>query len=170
VPGFGGIICFDATYAELSVGRGGGEGWMGTGEYGLDYHYGSLSIGLLGKYPFQLSSKFALFPMLGIDYRILLSREFYDGESNSGLEEEPPFMKETENGDFNALSIKLGLGFDVSFTSQIYLRVSTVFGYQLPAKFEQDQVDKINKLPGASAEIVSALQWDVIKLAVGFRF
>jgi hypothetical protein len=168
LTGFGGIAFFDATYAELSLGFGGGEGYINMDSTELSYTVTTLNIGLLFKYPFELSPKFTLFPMLGIDYRILLSMEFDPDNSTDGIPKDP--LKDTaEDGDFNALSLKIGVGADFSLTDTIYLRFSTVFGYQLPTKFENDMLDKAPPSV-ASAETVPGLNWDMVRLAVGFRF
>jgi outer membrane protein W len=167
----GGYAFFDATYAELSLGFGGGTGFIdfqgGSDYVGFWYNTTALHIELLGKYPFQLSPKFTLFPMLGVGYHIVTSREFDTEESSSGGEGS---FKDKENSDFNALSIKLGVGFDIPFTDKIFLRFATVFGYQLPSKYDNDSIDEYNKMSGYSASLTPGFNWDMIRLAVGFRF
>ena len=85
--GGGGFVFFDATYTVASFGFfvGGGK-WEGTEmtyehnvDYGhsikstpktMDFSFTGLNLGLLGKYPFNISEKLKIFPLLGFDYLI----------------------------------------------------------------------------------------------------
>lgn len=154
MPGFagGGFAFFDATYAELSLGFSGGLGRFLIGDdlERIDFSIMNLNISLLGKYPFEIGTKWAIFPLLGIDYQLMLSVK---GEDEY----------EVKASDFNALWFKLGAGFDYSFTEQIYLRFLTLYGIRLPNRFEKDAVEQLD----ANVLLGQGL---TIKLAIGYRF
>jgi len=156
MPGIagGGFAFFDATYAELSLGFSGGLGriLIHSENHSINddpyLSITSFNISLLGKYPFEIGTKWTIFPLLGIDYQLMLSVEDEYGVKAS---------------DFNALWFKLGAGFDRSFTEQIYLRFSTLYGIRLPNQLEKDAVDQLD----ASVLLGQGL---TIKLAIGYRF
>jgi len=150
----GGNAFFDATFVELSLGFSGGFGRFlirdGDDLERVDFSITKLNISLLGKYPFEIGTKWAIFPLLGIDYQLMLSVK---GEDEY----------EIEASDFNALWFKLGAGFDCSFTEQIYLRFSTLYGIRLPNQFEIDAVDRLD----ANVLLGQGL---TARLAIGYRF
>jgi hypothetical protein len=171
MPGFAGgaLAFFDATFAELSIGFSGGLGRMlihTDGHSINDDPYLStmnLNISLLGKYPFGITEKLSLFPLLGIDYQIMLSVKDEDGNDFKD-----PDGKDL-SGDFSALWFKLGAGLDYSFTEQIYLRFSALYGIRLPNKFETDMIDSANSVSGVSANALLG-QGLTAKIAVGYKF
>ena len=151
-PGFagGGFAFFEATYAEFSFAFSGGLGrFVGAG-YDETFSLLGLNLSLLGKYPFELTEKFTLFPLLGIGYQIALSVKDEDGN------------KMDPASDFNALWFKLGVGGDYSFTDNIYLRFSALFGIRTKIQPEKDMIDG-----GADSVLGSGL---TAKIAVGYRF
>ena len=112
-PYFGGGIFgfYDATYLELTFGFYGGTGKATTTETGQpDTESGfsvmNLNIGLLGKYPFTINEKIAVFPLLGAEFIICLS-------------------------DDNALWLKAGAGLDFTLTPKTYLRFESLYGFAL---------------------------------------
>ena len=148
--GGGGFAFFDATFAELSFGffaAGGDEKeiWPSyTDKY--DMSYTGLDISLLGKYPFTLTKQFTLFPLLGIDYRQILSVK-YKLTGN----------KLNNPGDFSALWFKFGAGADYAFTDHIFARLGVLYGIRLANKREKNRDTRL----GHGLDV---------KLAVGYRF
>ena len=169
-PYFGGgaFAFFDATYAELSLAfLGGGAKLKTTMSHGgqsreseLDYSIANFNIGLLGKYPFAINNKLALFPLLGIDYQVCLSLKDEDGDEFEGID------GEGGPGDFSALWFKFGGGLDFAFTEKIYLRFEALYGIRLENEAEKDMKD------GYSAFDPKALLGHGLtaKLAVGYKF
>jgi hypothetical protein len=155
--GGGGLAFFDATYAELSVGilGAGGtfkqEGGGSSTETGMAFM--GLDIGLLGKYPFSVNDRLALFPLLGATYRLMLSVKDADGNpyTNTG-------GGDTGAGDFSALWFKLGGGLDFFVTDNIYIRYIETYGIRLANAFEKDADTKFS---GHGFEM---------KFSVGYRF
>ncbi|MDR0638648.1 MAG: porin family protein [Spirochaetaceae bacterium] len=163
--GGGGLAFLDATYAELSLGFFGGGGTfktdMGGSSSESDTSITGFDIGLLGKYPFAVSEKLSVFPLLGISYRIMLSVKDEDGNQyqNSDGDDAP--------GDFSALWIRFGGGLDFSFTDHVYLRGGLLYGLRLANKFENDMVDEIPSAADPKTLLGHGLE---VKIAVGYRF
>ena len=140
----GGYAFFDATYVEASLG-------VSTGSIVLrdvdgEISKTNLNIGVIGKYPFRLTEKFHLFPMLGINYSLALS------VSDAG-----------DPGDFSELWFQLGAGIDFFFTNNIFIRFSPLLGFRLPTKHESDLVNAGGSADGIPFGFTA-------RLAVGYRF
>jgi opacity protein-like surface antigen len=134
--GGGGFLFFDITYAELSFGffTGGGDikfvGDAGTLGSVFDEHIGysltGIDIGIMGKFPFVLNSKLLLFPLLGINYRSILSYKNEEGNEADKPE------------DSSALWFKLGVGLDCSFTDNLFLRFGLTYGIRTLTQRDKD--------------------------------
>lgn len=158
--GGGGFIFLDATFAELSLGP-----WFGaslwkmtppdklTGKTEFNMFYTGLDIGLLGKYPVIINNQLSIFPLLGINYRLVLALEDED-------------TKYADPIDHSALWFRLGGGLDYSFTNIIYLRAGVLYGLRLANKYENNMLDNY---PGMDTKTLPGHGLEV-KLAVGFRF
>jgi len=113
--GGGAYVFFDAAYVEASFGFFSGSGSRKqTATSGgnsqtdsVDRTLTSLNIGLLGKYPIAINDSLLLFPLLGINYQIVLSTQIdgKDYEKRASGEDAGP-------GDFSALWFQLGAGVD----------------------------------------------------------
>jgi hypothetical protein len=154
--GGGGFVFFDAAYAELSLGIFGAggtfkqEGGGQPGENGMALM--GLDIGLLGKYPFSVNDRLALFPLAGAVYRLMLSTKDTDGNQyNSG-------GNEVDSGDFSTLWFKLGGGLDFFVSDNIYIRYTESYGIRLANTFEKNAD---TTLIGHGFEM---------KFSVGYRF
>jgi hypothetical protein len=149
----GGInVFFDAKYAEANISLLFANAKGENDDKGTDST--DLLIGIIGKYPFALSEKLALFPFIGFDYSINLGAS-RDGEE---IKDEGDFKKADS---FNALSLLFGVGVDYSITDALYFRGELGFGLTFNTKYEDDNKDNIDsnfkgKIP--------------VKLAVGYRF
>ena len=158
-PYFGGgtFGFFDATYVEANLGF-----FYVNCNYDdsiqgkFDISINGIDIGILGKYPFVLSTKLTLFPLLGITYRFMTS-----GETSTG-------KKVVDIEDLSALWFKFGGGLDYSFTDMIYLRGEVLYGLRLKNKVEKDAEDYY-KAPGVSVDTLLGHGLE-IKVPVGFRF
>jgi opacity protein-like surface antigen len=166
--GGGGFLFLDATYAELSFGilAGGGKTKMEMGgdSGDTDSTITNLNIGLLGKYPFAINEKLSVFPLLGIDYQITVSKKF-DGENYERNMDD----SDGKPVDFSALWFKLGGGLDYDITSNVYLRGEALYGLRLANKMENDLKDAFDDM-GASDPKTRLGHGLTVKLAVGYRF
>jgi hypothetical protein len=132
--GGGGFVFFDAHYVELAVGFFGGGGTSSyeyVAKWDSKMSYTGLDLNLLFKYPLG-TNKFSLFPLAGIDYRIMLSSKDKDGDPIYNIYEDakvPP-------ANLSALWFKGGLGLNFTFTSKLFLRGEILYGVRLQNKNE----------------------------------
>jgi hypothetical protein len=150
----GGFVFFDATYAELSLGILGGTGRTSTINAPISIQWDSslthLNIGFLLKWPFGIGNKFTIFPIIGIEYLVMLSVEDNDGE------------KIKDAGDFSALFAGVGVGMDFSITKQLYIRFEVLAGPKFMSKAET----KMDIEP----DPLKSVFYIPVKLAAGWRF
>ncbi|MDR3325143.1 MAG: porin family protein [Spirochaetaceae bacterium] len=152
--GGGGFLFLDATYAELSFGFVGAGGKVtvemgGVSGDGQDFSLTGLDIGLLGKYPIALGSSLTVFPIFGINYRVIVAAKV-DGEAYDPAD------------DFSAFWFKFGGGLDYAIANNIYLRGDLLYGIRLANKVENDMVE------GSDDKTRLGHGLDV-KLAVGYK-
>jgi hypothetical protein len=156
---FGAMGFFDATYVEADV----AVLFYNKSETIAKISYKtsstSLMIGLLGKYPIELSG-FTVFPLAGFQFFIPLSAKAKvdDGDWVS------------EDFDFanSRLWIKIGGGGDIDITPQIYIRPSLLWGFRFKTSDEKDELDALNK-----NDSVKASQFNhsfQLRVVAGFRF
>jgi len=121
--GGGGFAFLDLTFVELSLGyfktavfniRENLNGQL-TGN-SMDLNATGLDVGIFIKYPFGINKKLLLFPLLGANYRHMLSVKDEDGRKVDGI------------GDFSSIWFKLGGGLDFSFTNNLFLRGNLYMG------------------------------------------
>jgi opacity protein-like surface antigen len=148
---------------SLGIFGGGGDSEVKTsfGSSTEDFSFMGLDIGVLGKYPFTISEKLSVFPLLGITYRVALSVK-------SGGE------KSDDPGDNSALWFKFGGGLDYALTEKLYLRGSLLYGIRLANKFEKDLEDSYKALGSGLGMDVSTKTLRghglEVKIAVGYKF
>jgi len=164
IPYFGGgaHIFFDATYLETSLGIffGGAEfeaitdSSFQTEKLG-DFEFTILNIGVLGKYPFTINPKVGLFPLLGLDYAIVLSSKYNGKEEN-------------ESTDWNHFIFKFGGGLDYSINDSLYFRFEALYGVRFPSNEEKD----LAKYLADDSTITNTLLGHgfTAKLALGYKF
>jgi hypothetical protein len=145
--GGGGFLFFDASYVEIGLGFSGGS-------FGQDPdkpRYTSLHVSVLGKYPIDLDPVI-LFPLLGIDYQIMLG--LYDNHKEMGGH---------YASDKSALALKLGFGVDYFFSTSFFLRSEILYGLRLPNKDDKALMD-------TTAAAYHPGHGPTIKVAVGYWF
>ncbi|MDR3325180.1 MAG: hypothetical protein LBS82_04250, partial [Spirochaetaceae bacterium] len=145
----------DATYAELSFGFFGGGGTMsqernGVSGDGMDFSVTGLDIGLQGKYPIELGSSLSVFPIFGIDYRVVVGAKIADKPADNA-------------GDLSAFWFKFGGGLDYAIANNVYLRADLLYGIRLANKMENDAIDGWD---GAKSRLGHGLD---VKVAVGYK-
>jgi opacity protein-like surface antigen len=153
---FGAFFFFDATYVEANF----------TFLYGLPYSTitttttgavnnfyadnldGSsiaLEIGLLGKYPFLLG-RFTLFPLLGINYQLVVYTKIEDTVASNPQEA-------------STFGFQGGAGTDFALTEKLFLRGELLYSIRIPNKVKTD-----------AYEDVSFEQGFRFKLGIGYSF
>ena len=130
--------------------------WPGSSmeDKGSDLVFG---ISLLGKYPLDLGAV-TFFPLLGIDYQLVLSAKM-DGEEIKNEDDE------NMAGDLSKLWIKFGAGVDYPLTDALYLRGEILYGIGLASKFENDMVDGFGGDTKANLD-----HGPTIKIGLGYKF
>jgi hypothetical protein len=183
ISGIGAFAFVDATFIELSLGffRAWGYERFSTGFHeptgllsfnqnieGGSYLYG-LDIGIMLKYPFFIGQRqrFSIAPLLGVNFRTVLNRV---------ISEYFRELRDIEGGgNFNTVQFRLGLGSDIFFSDNLFLRTSLTAGIGPAARGYSDLVNDFNEtaeslgIPAASASTNPNYGLD-LKIAVGFRF
>jgi len=151
----GGFVFFDATYVEANVSFAYGmlTSVYDLGPLGSGTEDGGsamqLGLGLLGKYPIKLSA-LTLYPLVGINYNLVLSASDADGN------------KYDKPGDLSQFGVQFGVGIDKYFTDAVFLRAEGLFQLRFANKLMSDQATG-----GASTTIGMG---PVIKVGVGYKF
>jgi hypothetical protein len=158
----GGIYAFyDFSYFEANAGffitSGEWEDYgNGLGTITHDVSCFGCHLGLYGKYPFMISDKLTVFPLLGLSMQSVLSVKI-DGEKVSGED------------DLFAVWFKAGGGIDFNFSSNKYLRMEALYGLRLSNRFEDDMADDFRRISMGRADVKTLLGHGLdIKLAIGF--
>ena len=168
---FGGFLFFDATYAELSVGFGGGpvntvaifDGKKITDKdiVGDSISSTALDIGLLGKYPIEVGS-LTVAPLLGAAYSIVLGQKDKDGN-------DPNENSDMKAADFSNLRLQAGVGTDIAINDNLYCRLQGLLNYRFPNKFLNDLAKLYNDNGMDDVKAVGGLG-GTFTLAVGYKF
>ena len=115
VPWFGGFVFLDAAYAQLHVSILFGSADIGSNNTMIlePFQQSVLAaeFGLLGKYPFALNGDFTIFPLLGLNYNLVLFAAPY-----------------------NTLGFQAGAGVDYNLNGSVYLRAEALFNFRLANK------------------------------------
>ena len=181
---YGGLAFFDATYGELAVTiqgglnnydevmrKGGslvprtGNGWETV-----------LGLSLLGKYPFTLSERFSLFPLLGIEYQIALSqRRRPDGgliyDRTDGVQETDVDNKPFDLSVWNSFWINLGVGTDFLIMKGLFVRGELLYGFRLMTPYEADGLEQMKvMLDDNNPKLGGLTSGPSLRLSVGYRF
>jgi len=167
---FGAFAFFDITYAVIDVAflSGSWENYStGTGykdQYTDMGTFSQLGIGIMGKFPIDLGV-FKLFPMLGVNYNMVLS-----GKSPRGATWVYNYdyygKKTTLSAELSQLGLLGGVGADIGITEQIFIRIEALFQLRLPMKTYSDQVKDKSEYFDSSATLGLGPR---IKLSVGYK-
>jgi hypothetical protein len=186
---YGGFLYFDATYGELSILLQGGYNsyqevmTAGSTDTKLGNSRGlgsemSLGFSLLGKYPFALTEKITLFPLLGIEYQIaLLEWRRPDGDITYNRAEGKLAEDRDKSGNpyplsaWNSFWIDIGAGLDYTISGPLYVRGELLFGFRLMTAYETGALEMTKKQFGVSdPELAGLTGSPSLKIGVGYRF
>jgi hypothetical protein len=167
--GVGAYGFFDFKYVELNVGLAYGklENSSSESDLATNPNFPAETLSLYGgvylKYPFTISDRFTLFPLVGIDYDLyMLAKK--DDDRDAGF----PISASTQDAKameaLSALSCKLGIGLDTYFTDHLFLRTELFYGIKLPNEMEKYLSDTRQDI-----------DWKLshggdFKIAIGYRF
>ena len=165
---YGAFAFFDATYGILSLSLQNGMSANDDGGMLYDSWETMLSIGLLGKYPFYLTDRLTLFPLLGMEYQICLVklRKNADTDIFRWNDDDTFFLQ-----DWNTFFVNLGVGLDVALTKNFFIRSELLYNIRLMSPYEEkflngikaDTLDPNPKLAGLSSG-------PSIRISIGYRF
>jgi len=183
---YGGLFFFDATYGELAVTIQGGsnnysEVMVNNKNNNLAGRTGDgwetvLGFSLLGKYPFTLTNRFKLFPLLGIEYQVALSeRRQQDGglvyDRTNGNQETDKDGNAFNLSAWNSFWIHVGAGTDFALPGNFFLRGELLYSFRLMTAYEQDGLEQLKVMLGDSSPKLGGLtSGPSLRLAVGYRF
>jgi hypothetical protein len=189
---FGGFLFVDATWAEFSVGIQSGRNsyieemvadidnpdidnivttMKGTGLETM------LTLVLIGKYPFTLSEKLAMFPLAGVEYQIALIQSRQPNGRKQFNRDDPVRGETGSDGKtyklpvWNSMFVVIGAGMDYDLSSSIFLRTELQYGFRLMTPYEEDSLEKVKKGVNAPEPKLGGLtSGPSIKIAAGLRF
>jgi hypothetical protein len=152
----------DLTYLEIDLG---GKFYNFTyKESGLNLKERDnfFNFGLLFKYPFQISEKMQIFPLIGFDRQIFTKAKLLKGAS--GEVERSDLYKKNY---FDKSVINLGLGLDYNIIAALFLRGEFIYGFNIHTDSQKDLIDEV-KSYGYKLSILQ--HGPSFKLAIGYRF
>jgi len=142
--GFSSSIFLDAHFVQLSFGYFTSTGWSRSraGQSSVtNFNHGNtpsptgIEIGLLGKFPVELSPRITVFPLAGIAYRIVVT-------GGTSLPVSTPHnLISFDPLDSSALWFRLGGGMDFSINQNVFLRTAVSYGVRLRARWENDAIN-----------------------------
>jgi hypothetical protein len=174
--GGGAFVFFDMTYLEADAGI-----FVGSGDWKLkagspvdvDAEFGrflftGVDVALFGKYPFTVSRKIKVFPLLGVAYQAVFYTKRADNE------------KIGDAFDYSQLWFKAGGGIDYDITRNVYFRAEALYGLRLATQMEKGDSmkvwwrDAIYQAKGITANITEGKtllgHGLTAKVAIGYRF
>ena len=142
--GLGSSIFLDARFVQFSFGyfSSGIAGSRSRTEFSTATrhtghpHTAGIEIGLLGKFPVELSPRVTVFPLGGVAYRIILAGGNTVAQSigqEHGLDADPLRA--------SALWFRLGGGMNFSLNERTFLRTSLTYGVRLRNRWENDVIN-----------------------------
>jgi hypothetical protein len=142
----------------------------GTGEEMM------LTFSLLGKYPFALGKRLAIFPLLGLEYRIALM-EWRNPDIGKEYDRTNGRVESNKDGKpltlsmWNALWIDLGVGLDYALGSGLYLRGELLYGFRLQTAYEADGLEQAKNMVNDTDPSLGGLaSGPTFKIALGYTF
>jgi hypothetical protein len=189
---YGGGLFFDATYVEFMVVLQGGQHsygesmdfksrggrWVsvsnvpGTGTEVL------LGFTLLGRYPFTLTEKISLFPLLGVEYQVALL-EWRKPEGDKVYDRRWGMLEadRDKNGDpyplsaWNSFWIDIGAGVDYFIWGPLFLRGEILFGFRLMTEYETGALEMTKyQFEAPDPKLVGLTGGPNIRISVGYKF
>jgi len=183
---YGFFAFFDATFGTLSVFlQNGVNSWRqpffvhdfaGQEDSGRGWET-VLGISLMGRWPFRLSDRFSVFPMLGMDYHISLrqrrSLEQAGGwryDRDDGSVEVDADGNAFRLSDFNSFWVNLGGGADFNLTGNLFLRGELLYGFRLMTSHERKNLEMMRQETGDPSPSIGGLtSGPSVRLSAGWR-
>jgi hypothetical protein len=135
-----------------------------------------LGLCLLGKYPFRVSEKLTLFPLLGAEYQICRKqrRRQDDGwvyDRDDGLREKGKDGKAFRLSDWNVFWIHIGGGMDFMLSGNIFIRCSLLYSIRTMTGYERKNLDLVKEQTKDDNPSTGGLtSGPSLRLSLGYRF
>jgi len=183
---YGGLVFFDATYAELCITIQNGinkwtqnldiEGLEGSKPSTGDGWETMMGFAILGKYPFNLGSRLTVFPLLGMEYQISLRqlRTQPDGwvyDRSDGIRERDKDKNAFELSDWNSFFLDVGGGADFDITENIFIRGEFIYSFRLMTNYEKKNLEATKAMTGDNSPSMGGLtSGPSLRVCAGYRF
>jgi hypothetical protein len=189
---YGGGLFLDASYAEFTVLLQGGQHsygesmdfkprggrWVSVSNTGGAGTEMLLGFTLLGKYPFALTEKILLFPLLGIEYQVALL-EWRKPEGDKVYDRRWGMLEadRDKNGDPYPISawtsfwIDIGAGLDYYIVGPLFLRGEILFGFRLITEYETGALEMTKyQFDASDPKLVGLTGGPNIRICIGYKF
>ncbi|MDR1319303.1 MAG: hypothetical protein LBJ90_06730 [Treponema sp.] len=189
---YGGGLFFDATYAEFTILLQGGQNSYGeTMDFkprgkpwaGVSNDLGTgtetlLGFTLLGKYPFAVTEKLSLFPLVGIEYQVAL-REWRKPKGDKVYDRTGGILAADmdKNGDpyplsaWNSFWIDIGAGVDYYIWGPFFLRAEVLFGFRLMTEYETGALEMTKaQFNSPDPKLVGLTGGPNVRISAGYKF
>jgi hypothetical protein len=189
---YGGGLFFDATYAEFAVLLQGGQysygesmdfrprggRWVGVSNITGKGTEMLLGFALLGKYPFAITEKISLFPLLGIEYQVALL-EWRKPEGDKTYDRRWGMLESDRDKDgdpypisaWNSVWIDIGVGIDYYIVEPLFLRCEVLFGFRLMTEYETGALEMTKyQFESSDPELVGLTGSPNVRISVGYKF
>ena len=158
----------DLTYLEISLG--GKYYFLEKKQDGPDLTetQNFFNIGITGKFPFELlNNRIYFFPLLGLDFQFFT--KFKDTVAGYSMEVTRSDLSDYNKDEayFDRTVFNFGLGLDLLFTKNIFLRGVFVYGLNFHTKRQKEMIDEMKDI---GYDIFVLNHGPSIKLALGYRF
>lgn len=115
-----------------------------------------LHLNLMGKYPFLITEKISLFPLVGIEYRYCMTYKDNNGNNQkSGMSN--TLLSHTNNEWW----LNLGVGADFDITDSIYIRPIALLGFRFHSEYMGDMIEFYEGIGGTN------VSFNYVKIDIG---
>lgn len=137
----------------------------------------SLGFSLLGKYPFVVK-KFTVFPLAGLEYRIVLINRRRVPGGNWHSRDKGYFNAEMDSkgkpyplSAWNSLWIVLGAGGEMALSRSWYLNAALLYGFRLQTDYETKALQRLkDELNDDNPSLGGLTSAPTLRVAIGWRF
>jgi len=139
-----------------------GQGWEAV-----------LGFSILGRFPFRLSDRFTVFPLLGMDYHISLMQRRTDEQGRVYSRDDGQEMYlggAFSLSDWNAFFVRIGGGVEFDLTERFFLRGDLLYGIRLMTSYERKNLEFMEALSDDPSPTLGGLSsGPSVRFSVGWR-
>ncbi|MDR1787431.1 MAG: hypothetical protein LBR16_03150 [Treponema sp.] len=134
----------------------------------------ALCVSLLGKHPIAVAKKITIFPLVGLEYQIVLG-EWRAPEGTSSYNrtdgrETDKDGKRLQLSDWNAFFVQLGGGADYAMGERFFLRGEALYGIRLMTGYERKSLELTKKQFGDNDPDTGGLSSALLlRISLGYK-